>query len=219
MSPMKIVLLRHGESVSAARPDAAVCPADDHNPLTADGIARMEVFAAEVAGALNRPRVLSSDMRRARESAALVARDLETEVEIWPELREVLSVDAEVASEGLRRQFREFWERFHLGDASDAQVARARRNADRVCAKIRERAGDASDLILVSHGCMIEVLMAGLFTGYARAGYTVEYLLRPGAFHLLELTVRTGEIRHLRLLGANCSAFSELGDRRPGAAR
>ncbi len=207
---MKIVLLRHGESVSAAGPDAAVCPADDHNPLTPDGIARMEVFAAEVAGALNRPKVLSSDMRRAQESAAVVARRLDTEVEIWPELREVLSVDAEVASEGLRRQFRAFWERFYLGDASDAQVARARRNADRVRAKVRERAGDASDLILVSHGGMIEVLMAGLFSGYARVGYTVEYLLSPGAFHLLELTVSTGEIRHLRLLGANCSAFPEL---------
>ena len=206
---MKIVLLRHGESVSAARPDAAVCPADDDNALTPDGLARMEAFAAEGAGALNRPRVFSSDMRRARESAAVVARHLETEVEIRPELREVLSVDAEVAVEDLRRRFRQFWERFYLADRSDATVARARRNADRVCATLREHGGDASDLILVSHGGMIELLMAGLFSRYAQVGYTVEYVLAPGAFHLLELTARAGEIRHLRLHGANCTAFPE----------
>lgn len=207
---MKIVLLRHGESVSGARSDAAVCPADGDNPVTPDGIARMEGFAAEAVQALIQPRVRSSDMRRARESAAVIARQLDTEVEIWPELREVLSVDEEVAFEDLRRQFRQFWERVYLGDGSDATVARARRNADRVCATLREQERTAPDLILVSHGGMIEMLMAGLFAGHARVGYTVEYLLAPGAFHLLELTVDAGEIRHLRLHGANCIGFPAL---------
>ena len=206
---MKIVLLRHGESQSAARSDEATCPADDRNPLTPDGAGRMEAFAAEAAEALHRPRVFSSDMRRARESAAAIAGPLATEVEIWPELREVLSVDKEVAFESLRRRFWDFWERFYLGDASDALVVRARRNAEGVRARVLECGGNASDLILVSHGGMIEVLMAGLFAGYARVGYTVEYLLRPGAFHLLELMVTDGGIRHLRLHGANCSAFPD----------
>lgn len=204
---MKIVLLRHGESRSVARSDGATCPADDRNPLTADGTAQMEAFAARAAEALNRPRVFSSDMRRARESADVIADRIGTAVEIWPELREVLSVDQEVSFESLRPQFRDFWQRFYLGDASDALVVRARRNAEGVRERVLEQAGNASDIVLVSHGGMIEVLMAGLFASYARVGYTVEYALRPGAFHLLELTANSGKIRHLRLHGANCSAF------------
>ena len=207
---MKIVLLRHGESQSVARSDEAICPADDRNPLTPNGIARMEAFAAQAAEALHRPKVFSSDMRRARESADVIAGRLGTEVEIWPELREVLSIDSAVEFESLHRRFREFWERFYLGDATDDLVVRARRNAEGLRARVLEQEGNASDLILVSHGGMIEVLMAGLFTGYARVGYTVEYRLQPGAFHLLELTTNNGRIRHLRLHGANCSAFPPL---------
>ena len=208
--PMKIVLLRHGESQSVARSDEAICPADDRNPLTPDGTAQVAAFAARATKALNRPRVSSSDMRRARESADVIAGRLGTGVEYWPELREVLSIDREEAFENLHRRLSEFWERFYLGDATDDLVVRARRNAEGLRARISEQEGNASDLILVSHGGMIEVLMAGLFTGYARVGYTVEYRLQPGAFHLLELTTNNGRIRHLRLHGANCSAFPPL---------
>lgn len=203
---MKIALLRHGESRSATLSDDAFCPSDDSNPVTARGVEQIEGFAAGAGRLLAEPRVCSSDMRRARESADVVAGHLDVTVEVWTELREILPVDDDIEVGRLRHRYRQFWEDFYTGDAQDALVKRARRQADALWKKILSQDQLSSDLILVSHGGIIEVLMAKLLGGYARVGYTVEYLLQPGSFHLLEVALAKGEVVHLRLHGANKSA-------------
>ena len=202
---MKIALLRHGESRSATLSDDAFCPADHGNPLTARGVQQIEAFAAGAGRLLAEPRVCSSDMRRARESADVIARHLDVKVEVWPELREVLPVDEDIEVGRLRRRYRQFWEDFYTGNAQDALVTQARLQADELWKKILSRDQPSSDLILVSHGGIIEVLMAKLLGGYARVGYTIEYLLQPGSFHLLEVAPVKGEVAHLRLHCANKS--------------
>ena len=207
---MKFALLRHGKSRSANLSDDEVCPSDDCNPLTAQGVEQIEAFAAGAGRILTGPRVCSSSMRRARESADVVARHLDLTVEVWPELREILPVDEDIEVGRLRRRYRQFWEDFYRGNAQDVLVARARLQADALWKKILSRNRPSSDLILVSHGGLIEVLMAKLLGGYARVGYTIEYLLQPGSFHLLEIALAKGEIAHLRLHYANKS-ISKVG--------
>ena len=145
-------------------------------------------------------------MRRARESADVVARHLDVTVEVWPELREILPVDEDIEVGRLRHGYRQFWEDFYTGNAHDALVTRARLQADGLWKKILSQDQPSSDLILVSHGGIIEVLMAKLLGGYARVGYTIEFLLQPGSFHLLEVALAKGEVAHLRLHCANSSS-------------
>ena len=202
---MKIALLRHGESHSANLPDDAFCPSDDRNPLTARGVEQIEAFAAGADRLLTEPRVCTSNMRRATESADVIARHLDVKVEVWPELREILPVDEDIEVGRLRHRYRQFWEDFYTGNARDALVTRARLQADALWKMILVQDQPSSDLILVSHGGIIEVLMAKLLGGYARVGYTIEYLLQPGSFHLLDVALAKGEIAHLRLQCANTS--------------
>jgi broad specificity phosphatase PhoE len=86
---MRIVLSRHGESDSVHLGKEDLCPQDNANALTARGIGQVERLASEVAGLLVAPRVFASDMQRAFESGQIIARQLNTSVETWPELREM----------------------------------------------------------------------------------------------------------------------------------
>lgn len=206
---MKIALLRHGESRSAELSDGAFCPPDNCNPVTARGVQQIEAFAAEAERLLTEPRLCSSNMRRAMESADVIARHLDVKREVWPELQEILPVDKDIEVERLRHRYRQFWENFYTGDALDELVMRARRQADELWKKILIQDQTSSDLILVSHGGIIEVLMARLLGGYARVGYTIEFQLQPGAFHLLDVALVKGEVAHLRLQYANNSTSQQ----------
>lgn len=202
---MKIALLRHGESRSAKLSDDEFCPSDNCNPVTARGVKQIEAFAAEADRLLTEPRVYSSNMRRAMESADVIAQHLEVKMEVWPELQEILPVDKDIKTGRLRHRYQQFWENFYTGNALDELVIRARLQADELWKKILIQNQLSSDLILVSHGGIIEVLMAKLLGGYAHVGYTIEFLLQPGSFHLLEVALAKGEIAHLRLHYANSS--------------
>jgi hypothetical protein len=65
---------------------------------------------------------------------------------------------------------------------------------------------EASDIVLVSHGGKIELLISRLISMYGRVGYTVEYNLRPGSFNLIDIVTDGEEIIHLRILCMNCNS-------------
>ncbi|MDE3113677.1 MAG: histidine phosphatase family protein [Chloroflexota bacterium] len=86
-----LYLVRHGESeANAARRYAG--QAD--SPLTERGRRQAEAVAAALRG-VRFDRVISSDLSRARDTAAIVARDRGLQVEVFPELREVDVGEAE----------------------------------------------------------------------------------------------------------------------------
>lgn len=80
-----LYLVRHGESeANAARRYAG----QTDSPLTARGRRQAEEVAAALRD-VRLDRVLSSDLSRARDTAAAIARDHGLRVEVFPELREV----------------------------------------------------------------------------------------------------------------------------------
>jgi broad specificity phosphatase PhoE len=82
-------------------------------------------------------------------------------------------------------------------------VVRARSQGDALRARILHEFREDSEMILVSHGGIIEVLLSRLLSGYSRPGYTIELELETGGFHLLDLALDNGRISHLRLRHVN----------------
>jgi broad specificity phosphatase PhoE len=202
---MKILLLRHGESSSINLSEEELCPQDHANALTARGIKQLELLAPRIAELLVAPRVFASDMRRALESGRIIARGLNANVVTWPELREIWEIPANVTMADVKRTYQKFWSDFYCGDVHDAMVTRVRSQGDALRARIVQEFREDSDMVLVSHGGIIEILLSKLLGEYARPGYSIEVGLETGAFHLLDLVLDKGRISYLRLLRANCA--------------
>jgi probable phosphoglycerate mutase len=171
---MRLLLLRHGESRSNADPEAVALPETEGDRLTAKGREQGEAAARWLAG-LELDALVSSPMRRARETAELVAArtglDIETDDEIH-ELREsggFLELPPE--QQKLRRW--SVWMAEHGddpdwapegGESFNDVLGRVRRF------KARLEARDPADVVVaVSHGIfarffLIDALMEQRFT-------------------------------------------------------
>ena len=204
-SAMKVVLLRHGQSISTGMPLDELCPSDDINSITTEGAEQMSIFAADIRSLLMAPRLFSSEMRRATEGAVIIARRLGIRWMPCPELREILEVNGTMTHGELRNTYERFWYNFYCGDGADDLVKNARSQADKLVSQILREYRNDSDIIMVSHGGIIEVLMSRLLTGYAATHYTIEFSLQPGSFHLIEIKSDEGRITHLRLQCSNRS--------------
>jgi ribonuclease H / adenosylcobalamin/alpha-ribazole phosphatase len=80
----KLILVRHGES--AANRDRIF--ADEETPLTESGRQQAADAARSIAASYHPDAVVSSSLRRARETAEIIAAELNLPVEIWPGLEE-----------------------------------------------------------------------------------------------------------------------------------
>ena len=89
MAPnVRLLLLRHGESHSNAHPQAAALPEAEGDRLTPRGREQAEAAARWLAS-IQPDALVSSQMRRARETADLIAAQTGLEVEIDDEIHEL----------------------------------------------------------------------------------------------------------------------------------
>jgi probable phosphoglycerate mutase len=114
---MRAIFVRHGESVSNAHPEAAALPAEEGDRLTEHG--RRQALAAGRALQAHAPsEILSSPMRRARETAEAINRTLDlpvTELPFIHELRESRGYTELGAEEQKLRRW-STWMAAHAGD-------------------------------------------------------------------------------------------------------
>jgi broad specificity phosphatase PhoE len=85
---VRLLLLRHGESYSNAHPKAAALPEAEGDRLTPRGREQAEAAAQWLAG-IELDALISSSMRRARETAELIAVRTGLEIEIDEEIQEL----------------------------------------------------------------------------------------------------------------------------------
>src|SRR5689334_18039235 len=172
---MLIWFVRHGESASNAAPGGMALPLERGDRLTERGLEQ----ARAVAGRLTETkatRILSSPLRRARETADVIAERLDlpvTEVQELRELRESegfgeLSLDDQRLhrwSEWMAEHDDEPEHSYRGGESFDEITARVRALQDRL-------AGDEIEsTIAVSHGIFLRFfLMEVLFAGAFRPG-------------------------------------------------
>ncbi len=169
---MLVYFVRHGESASNAAPGGMALPVERGDRLTERGFEQARAVAERL-GAAGATRVLASPLRRARETAEVIAARLElpiTEVEELRELRESEGFE-ELSLEDQRLRRWSEWMAEH-GDDPDHGY-RGGESFNEITARVRslqERlVSDAVEsTIAVSHGIfmrffLMEVLLPGAF--------------------------------------------------------
>jgi broad specificity phosphatase PhoE len=167
-----IHFVRHGESASNAAPGAMALPGDQGDRLTERGFEQAREVAERL-DALAATRVLTSPLRRARETAVVIAERLNLPITEVGDLRELRESEGfgELSLENQRLRRWSVWMAEHGedpdhsyrgGESFNEITERVRRLQDRLV-------GDAVEsTIAVSHGIflrffLMEVLLAGDF--------------------------------------------------------
>jgi broad specificity phosphatase PhoE len=169
---MLVYFVRHGESASNAAPGGMALPSLQGDRLTERGFEQARAVAERL-GAAGATRVLASPLRRARETAEVIAERLELPITEVEELRELRESDGfgELSLEHQRLRRWSEWMAEH-GDDPDHSY-RGGESFNEIAQRVRvlqERlvADEVETTIAVSHGIfmrffLMEVLLAGAF--------------------------------------------------------
>ena len=114
---MRVHFLRHGESASNAAPDAMALPGDEGDRLSDRGWEQAHLAGRHLAE-LGATRILTSGLRRARETAEAVAETLALPIVELPELHELRESDGygELGLEEQRLRRWSVWMKEHADD-------------------------------------------------------------------------------------------------------
>jgi phosphoserine phosphatase len=151
-----LYLVRHGESEANAK---GIFAGQTDSPLTQRGRAQAEAVALAL-GHVPLDRIVSSDLSRTRDTAAVIARDRGLTVEPLRELREI-DLGSAVGkswdeSRGIPGYDPERFTQWPGGESLDQVVARALPVVDRL---VRESAG--KQICVVGHGGVTRILVSG----------------------------------------------------------
>jgi broad specificity phosphatase PhoE len=169
---MLVHFVRHGESASNAAPGGMALPLERGDRLTERGFEQAREVAERL-GAAGATRILASPLRRARETAEVIAERLDLPITEVEELRELRESDAfdELSLEDQRLRRWSQWMADHGedpdysyrgGESFNEITGRARALQERLVAD------DVESTIAVSHGIfmrffLMEVVFAGAF--------------------------------------------------------
>jgi probable phosphoglycerate mutase len=167
---MRLICIRHGESPSNASPNRLALPEDEGDRLTERGLVQAREAASAVAEVGAR-RLLSSPMRRATETATVIAEQIGLEVEVNPLIHELREFDGYTELDLDQQRTRRWSERMtaHADDPyygpdgaeSFAQViSRVRRFGAEV-----EAMADAEPVIAVTHGIFLRFFLCDCLLG------------------------------------------------------
>jgi broad specificity phosphatase PhoE len=197
------MLLRHGESVSSTLSSGDLCPADCDNPLTKLGREQLERIATESSFPLASPVIISSPVRRAAESADIIAARHKSEVIFWKELREIFDVENATKKEAIHRLILDFWSEFYMGNDSDRMEMVQYRQAHWVLKQLQDKFDPESEVLLISHGGKIELLTAIILGIGACLDRTIQFTPDCGRYHLFNMQIEKGRFAHTTVLGLN----------------
>lgn len=162
---MEILLVRHGEST--ANTDRVLSNTGWRHGLTKRGIEQSKHAAERLIPFFGRPdRIYASGLRRAHETAAIIAEASSVEMRTLPELVEVSVGILEGKSDSDSwRLHNSIWDRWFLKGESDARIPggeslrEATSRFKSVIRRLEEEEGPDSRLVLVTHGGF---MLAGL---------------------------------------------------------
>lgn len=162
---MEILLVRHGEST--ANTDRVFSNTGWRHGLTGKGLEQAKHAAERVVPFFGRPdRIYASGLRRAHETAAIMAESNAVEMRTLPELAEVSVGILEGKSDADSwRLHNSVWDRWFLKGEADVRIPggeslrEATLRFKAVIRRLEEEEGASSRLVLVTHGGF---MLAGL---------------------------------------------------------
>jgi broad specificity phosphatase PhoE len=167
---MRLICVRHGESESNAAADRVSLPEDRGDRLTDSGREQAGAAADDLAGA-GAVRLFSSRMRRATETAAVIAERTGLEVEVSPLIHELREFEGYSELDGDRqRELR--WSTRMAAHADDPDYGPDGADSfNDLIARVRgfkaevERLDDDAVVIAVSHGIFLRFFLLDTLLG------------------------------------------------------
>jgi broad specificity phosphatase PhoE len=165
-----LLVLRHGESVSNAHPEAVALPAEQGDRLTDRGWDQARAAARSLLEA-SPTALITRPMRRARETASVLEEELGMEAEVSDLIHELRESDEYLDLPPEEQKLRRWsnWMREHGddpdwappgGESFNAMLARVRRFK----AELEQRDPDAS-VVAVSHGIFLRFFLMDSLLG------------------------------------------------------
>jgi len=165
---MRVLMLRHAQSVSNAEKEAASLPDEVGDRLTERGHAQARIAAA-VLGDRGITRLIASPMRRAQETAAPIAEALGLEIETDPEIFELREEEGygELAPEEQKLRRWSEWMVEHSGDPAYAPPGAdsfegMRQRTRGLLDRLESEKGSP---LIVTHGIFLRFLLADIIFG------------------------------------------------------
>jgi broad specificity phosphatase PhoE len=199
---MNLYLLRHGESLSADGGSEDLCIKDADNGLTERGRLQAELFARKLTDAAL-PVLLASPMRRAAETADIIASQFGTPIETIDDLCEITVVETEIRHSELSANAYAFWRQFFSNSQDEREAMLPVRQARRFLDLLIKKYYGERDLVAVGHGGKHELLTLLLLGVGHRLDHTVEIRLDHAKHHLIELEAAPGRPPHIRVCYLN----------------
>jgi broad specificity phosphatase PhoE len=184
---MRVFMLRHAESRSNAATGVVSLPEEEGDRLSERGLAQAEA-AAELISSFGPARIVSSPMRRARETAAPIAARCGLEVEIWDWTHELVEPADYPRLSGEEQQRRRWSNRMreHANDPTHAPpggesfaglVGRVERTLERLADD------DVDGTLLVGHGIFLRFTFVHTLLGTGFTPYLIDRLWRIGSLN------------------------------------
>jgi broad specificity phosphatase PhoE len=198
---MRLLMLRHAESRSNAHPEAVALPEAEGDRLTERGWEQARA-AARVLRDARPARLLSSPMRRARETAGVLAEELGLAVEIRESIHEVRESDEylELPPEAQKLRRWSVWMAEHGHDPDWAPPGGESFNAVRARVrqfKVEMEGGDpGADVLAVSHGIFLRFFLIDSLLGDRFGAHDVGRLWRLRTVNCGLSVFEHGEPRH-----------------------
>ncbi|MFL5870794.1 MAG: histidine phosphatase family protein [Solirubrobacterales bacterium] len=161
---MRLICVRHGESPSNASPDRLALPEPEGDRLTERGLAQAR-DAAEAVAAMGGRRLLSSPMRRATETAAVISERTGIQVEVNPLIHELREFEG-YTDLGLDEQRARRWSERMTAHADDPHYGpEGAESFAEVVSRVRqfkaevEAMNEAGPVIAVTHGIFLRFFL------------------------------------------------------------
>lgn len=195
--------MRHAEAQSNVLSIESYCPPDHLNGLTRVGQQEAFRFVEVINSQSSRiSTVVCAPARRALETAQIVSDQLGANLVVWPQLREIFTVETPTCLVDLHRQTIDFWRTFFQLEPVERSALAPCREASEAIERLVGDFAEEDDVIAISHGGKIELITVSLMA-VGRTDRTLQFDLATGRFHLFELTARAGALQHCRMMKLN----------------
>ena len=190
---MELILLRHGESLSVARPFED-CPPDWLNQLTDRGRDQAMNAVSKVISIGQPTRIITSPVRRALETAEVVSTAFGTQPDVSAHLSEIFSVARFTSQDDNHRSVLDFWTQFYsLSDQNRSALPAVADTLSFINGTLLKLHEDEI-VLLVSHGGRLELLIALLLNASGLDRSLLAFRLECGNLHHLSLRFREGKL-------------------------
>jgi broad specificity phosphatase PhoE len=200
---MKLLLARHAQARSNVLSIEEMCPPDSLNGLTDIGRQEAYAFGDEIGGLLSEiPAVLSGTSPRARETGEIIANRFGGELILFSQLGEIFKVETPKRLADLHQWTSNFWRAYFQLEPALRTTLGPCREAAEVIGKLLSDFKPNAEVVVVSHGGKIELIVATLLA-VGQIDRTIQFDLATGRYHLFDLTIRAGILEHCRVIKLN----------------